>query len=660
MTLALVVAGILFPEMDSPPWDSIATQIDSVRNEMESTFDENMFDQVQSEEDELRLLDELEWRRENPFDLNDVTVEELETLPGVLPSEASAFLAYRDSVGSLDRKTGIRSVPVIGPALYRKISQYVAIRQPITHMTIRTRTMHDLQPRLGARENIFIGPSVKSYTRMSFQSGKIQTGLLFEKDAGERFGDGFVSGYASARDVGPVRTLILGDFAIGAGQGLVLWRGRSFGKGSLTISNVRKADTGIRPYRSTDEFNFFRGAGVQFGGETLVATLFYSRRTLDATISIAEEITGFYEAGYFRTSSELEKRKAVKEGTLGGRIEFGRPGVWTLGSTAYASRLDMPVLGGRAHDFSGTDQRVVGIDGSYAAGVVAFGGELARARNQSYAGVLSAGVAVSPSASVVFLYRNYSPAFINRHAGGFGERSTTSNERGFYVGATVDVSSWLRAAGYLDHFTFPWRTFLEPLPTTGNELALQADATISPRVLLNFRITNRAAEETVSGEDLEGRENRTIVRKDQQKYRLTLTVNPTRHFTVKGRVEHTGISSGDSDARESGYLIFQDLRVKVQDRLSLDARLIFFHTDSYASRVYEFESDLSGVFSNPALYGKGRRWYIVVRYEPADALNISARYSETQKEGVTLMGSGLTEIRGDRDNRVSLQLDVRF
>ncbi|MBF8286118.1 MAG: hypothetical protein HW378_5033 [Anaerolineales bacterium] len=105
-------------------------------------------------------------------------------------------------------------------------------------------------------------------------------------------------------------------------------------------------------------------------------------------------------------------------------------------------------------------------------------------------------------------------------------------------------------------------------------------------------------------------------------------------------------------------LFFSDFNVKPLRGLVLNGRFIIFQTDSYESRLYEYESDLRGVFSNPGLYGIGRRLYLILRYSVGSTLTLSVKYSETQKEGVTSLGSGSTEIVGDLDNRISVQVDV--
>ena len=110
--------------------------------------------------------------------------------------------------------------------------------------------------------------------------------------------------------------------------------------------------------------------------------------------------------------------------------------------------------------------------------------------------------------------------------------------------------------------------------------------------------------------------------------------------------------------REEGLLAYQDIRTHLFPRLLLNARVIVFHTDSFDSRVYEFESDVPGALNNPGLYGKGYRWYVTTRFEISPSLDLWLKYGHTVKEGVKVLSSGPNQIDGDLENRVSLQIDA--
>ena len=104
-------------------------------------------------------------------------------------------------------------------------------------------------------------------------------------------------------------------------------------------------------------------------------------------------------------------------------------------------------------------------------------------------------------------------------------------------------------------------------------------------------------------------------------------------------------------------MFYQDVNLRSSEKLWLDFRIIFFQTDSYDSRLYEYENDLRGVLSLPALYGRGVRWYALVRYELADRLELSAKYSDLIRDDVKRIGTGLDELPTNHDNRIGVQID---
>jgi hypothetical protein len=120
-------------------------------------------------------------------------------------------------------------------------------------------------------------------------------------------------------------------------------------------------------------------------------------------------------------------------------------------------------------------------------------------------------------------------------------------------------------------------------------------------------------------------------------------------------VHYSGIQNA-----EKGVLMSQTVKWNVSEPLTMQARLAVFETDSYDSAIYEFEDEVPGAYSNPALYGRGMRWYFILRYQLFSKMYVAAKYAQTVKDGVTSMGSGNDETIGDTQSVLSLQIDVRF
>ena len=169
---------------------------------------------------------------------------------------------------------------------------------------------------------------------------------------------------------------------------------------------------------------------------------------------------------------------------------------------------------------------------------------------------------------------------------------------------------------------------------------------------LYFRYFNERKEE------LEIFNNENIIsEKRTQKLRGEFMLSLSKSIKLKSRFELLllhGLSS------EKGVLLFQDLRFNVNKKLTIQGRLIFFQTDSFSSRIYEFENDLIGVMTNIALWGKGMRAYLLVKYRPFKNFNLSFKYSEITKPLENYLGSGYNLIEGNFDNKIAFQIDYRF
>ena len=118
---------------------------------------EDLFDHIETEPDDIELMDRLLWLEQHPYDLNTVSREELESIPGVTPEEARVVVGFRKSVKRFTSVDQLMLIEGIGETLYRKISSYVIVYDPdvvrSSTATLRTRATRDLQDRKSTRLN---------------------------------------------------------------------------------------------------------------------------------------------------------------------------------------------------------------------------------------------------------------------------------------------------------------------------------------------------------------------------------------------------------------------------------------------------------------------------------------------------------------------------
>jgi hypothetical protein len=632
-------------------------------------IEEQLLDGIVVESDETADAEQLLWLRKHPMNLNAASAEDLQIIPGVSAQEAEAVISFRDSVRELTTVNQLSTVPGLSVEAARALGAFVVVRQTRSRppdesfVDSRSRLIRDLQTRKGFKDGTYRGSPLRSYQRVIASSPSApELGILVDKDAGERSRDGFVSGYVVSHQTGILSQILVGDYVVRSGQGLVFHPRRVPGKWVESVSNGSKLGSEILPHRSSEEHRFHRGIVLASrlpvaSGHLSVVGLFSARR-YSASVDSIGVVTSIDQSGLVRTKTELGKAGRVGEILVGSRFVCTLSDRWIFGATLHRSTYDSPLRIDPVSRSSVASMTVGGFDVRGRIGPWSVFGEVARSSPGSMAAVVGASIDLGSRGIVKLLYRDYSSQFRNMHSSGFGEHDETSNERGAYVGLKLRSASWLVVRAYADHFKFPKGSGSLLLPTSGSEYACQVDLSVSPPLDISARFSRKSTEEPAGSVDALGRSTQVSQNLNVQRSRLTVTYQATPSIRFKARLERAHVLQSLSRITNQGILLYQDLLWKPQEGLSVESRLIFFRTDSFASRVYEFENDLEGVFTNPPLFGKGRRWYVLARCRATSRIRIALKYSETQKEGVAMLGSGPGLIEGDRDNRVSIQVDL--
>ncbi|MDW8466741.1 MAG: hypothetical protein RML35_11420 [Chloroherpetonaceae bacterium] len=126
-------------------------------------------------------------------------------------------------------------------------------------------------------------------------------------------------------------------------------------------------------------------------------------------------------------------------------------------------------------------------------------------------------------------------------------------------------------------------------------------------------------------------------------------------------VKHFTQELVEGTRRNLGWLIAQDINLDLFDqRLSIDARLAFFQTDSFDAAIYAFENDLPLTFTVYAHNGRGQRAFVNLRYQILAQVELAARFANVFRDDVASIGSGNEAFPSNTLNTLSLGLRVRF
>jgi len=521
--------------------------------------------------------------------------------------------------------------------------------------------------------NSYLGSPYKLYARYAFKfSNKLQFGITAEKDAGEEFfrgsqpnGFDFYSAFIQVNDIGIVKKVVAGDFLAQFGQGLTLYRGMAFNK-STDVLNVMKSPQGLRKYSSTNELEFFRGGGITLEKDNFQFTTFYSNHNIDGNIlkdtsdSYQDYLSSVYGVDEHGTLSGLAKKGQINEQAFGGNLAYSK-GKVKIGATAIYSKFDFDIIPDgqlyKIYNFSGTNNFNYGIDYQVNFNRYYFFGEFAGDKNMNFAALSGVNIKVVEQVYLSSIYRNYAKDYVNLYATGFSEGSKTQNESGLYIGTVYYPYKSLKLSAYFDNFRFNWLKYRVSAPSAGHDYFLQLD--YSP--VRDFQFTTYLRQE-IKQQDISdtemGLKQQTNINK--LRYRFQLSYKVLGNITLKNRFEQHIYNDGINPISR-GYVIYQDLVYKPQIiPFSFYFRYALFDTDDYNSRIYAYENDVLYAFSVPAYYGKGSRFYTMIKIKLRKNIDFWLRFSQTYYVDRNVISSGLSEIDGNTKSEVKAQIKIKF
>ena len=208
----------------------------------------------------------------------------------------------------------------------------------------------------------------------------------------------------------------------------------------------------------------------------------------------------------------------------------------------------------------------------------------------------------------------------------------------------MKVLPCLKLRAFVDLVRCPWRTYYEKMPPVRDDIWSQIDFRLKSglRTTLRLCTTSKDKNKTVC----DGKSKNEV--RQQTNIRIQTDWDITKKLRIRGRFETVHVSYPSIALKDKGWLAFSDCRVTPAGGFRIESRIALYETDSYDSRVYEFENDLPGMMTNAALFGKGLRWFMIAKLSPVNNVLISGKYSAT-----------LAMDEGNNDYRIGLQIDLK-
>lgn len=668
--------------------EQISAQEQSNTSEVERQM-EIILEQLESDDsdaDHSELLELIQDLLSHPLDLNHASIDELLQIPNLTHRITQNIINHRSEHGLFDSVENLLDVSGIGPVTFERIRPYITVTTEKTRGLNRffsqgpwtqnsrfesySRFRRVLQEQNGtARPDSlggYRGAPFSYYQRLHYRSRHLSMNLTQDKDSGEAFT--FPSGFDhstlhfSIQNREGLQALIIGDYSVSFGQGLLLWSGGSFGKSSNSIGGLIKNERGVRPYTSAQESGGFRGVALTVG-EQLQFTGFYSDRKRTASEMDDNSVNFPTASGLHRTSNEYNRRNNLGQETYGGRIRaLFKTG--TIGISAFHNRFDKNIATGtnpyQRGLFSGQERSGYSADFRLQLDRVQFFGEVAYTDNGGYGWIAGATYQADSRTDIAVSYRFYDPFLQSIFGSGFGEQSgIPRNEIGYYLGLKHSLNSQFQIYSYIDYFRFPSPRFQTTQPTSGLDslfrIEFQPNRSLNVYTLFRLKIKEQEVKEF----DLFGREYRILEDHIRSNIRFHTEYQLSQNLRLRFRFDliRTQTATGDIFW---GTLLYKDFRFRPLQNFRIDARITLFDADDFESRVYQFENDLLYVLSNTMLFNRGQRIYMLLHYRPIHFFEIWLKVATTVYENRYVIGSGLNQIIGKRKSDIGIQIRLRF
>ncbi len=613
----------------------------------------------------------------NPLDINKANADELRSLNILSEIQINNLIFHREKYGKLISLYELQTIDEFDQNTIQSILPFIILKNSLSANSITgifgratehfllIRTEQTLEESVGFAEQKYLGSPQKLYMRYMLQHQKdFSLGIITEKDQGEASVFDYTSFHFQLMNKGVFKNIIVGDYHLQFGQGLVSAGGYAAGKGAESIYTTRRSDLGIRAHNSVLEGGYYRGAAATLALQNNELTIFASNNARDGAVNTElsddedEVLSSILIAGLHRTEAEIAKKGILNESNGGFSVKHkfknGHLGISAL-YTAFNKQITRTSQLYSAFEFSGKQNFVIGPNFNYSLKNFNFFGEAARSSSGGIGAVGGFVAALSPQLEWAVNLRNYDQHFHSFYGNAFGEGSRPINERGIYTGFKYTPSRKYSFAAFYDKFSFPWLRYLVDAPSEGHDfllrLAYKPDRTRTFYLQFHREIKQRNQPANTSYTDF-------LVNTYRQNLLANYEFSINRSLKTQTRIQWNTFKYA-SASTSNGFAVIQDLE-GVLGRFQLKTRFAWYQTADYDSRIYAYENDVLYAVSFPAYAGKGIRYYAVVKYPISKKIDVWLRAARTDLQGVQSISSGANLIPFPHKTDLKLQLRLKL
>ncbi|MBB6462016.1 hypothetical protein [Flammeovirga kamogawensis] len=614
----------------------------------------------------------------HPKNLNRIKLWELQEQFSLTYLEVESFKEYKDEHGYFSSTSELQRIDGWDKRTIKRVKAGTFVIQStlkpfktrlnnpdINYLIVNSSTSLPLSK--GFSQSIYKGIPIGFQTRFRWAKKQDYSfSLTLDQDKGEpwnwepknlQYGIDHISANASIYNRGAFKKIMIGDYQMMSGQGLVFGGGYFLGKGGDPILNVARVNDGIRPYTSVSESGFMRGVATELTfGNKMSVTVLYSNKGIN--INQIDSLKRFSTITNFRNDSEIEKKGGSRVAVLGSRLAYNHHNLnigVNVGFINFDDRITPAIRTDSMSIFKGDQLLNYSFDTRYHWQNISVFSEFAFSYSNGNAFNLGAFIGLAKGIDWVLQFRNYASNYISYYGHALSENGHPNNERGFYTGFRWHRNKQFNFAAYIDLFSSPTAKYRQDAGNEGYEFRLNSSYKFNKSTVLTLKYSFKQ----IANYQLLNRYNKVSDYVEEQWTKvasiLKLTIN--ERLLVSPRLQVTKyFLENDS----WGYLLAQDMVYKFNNKLQLSSRIAIFNATHYENRHYAYERNVQYSFSFPAYYGEGWKTYLLAKYKFGYGNSLSGRWGYTSFEDRSTISSGWNLVPSRYKHDLVLQLKLRL
>ena len=588
------------------------------------------------------------------IDLNNASPEELDASGLFTSYQLHNLIKYREEYGEIYSIHELAVLPGFHQSKVIEIEPFVKLNRvkisngekPLRHTILINmgRSFPNsegyLEDSVSGGKTAYAGPPLKTTIRFRSHLWKnLSMALTYEKDAGELFlyqkRPQFLSGYLSYTGERFLKQLVVGNFQMNQGVGLVNGAGFIHQAGKLRVNHQSLSQ--IRPYASKTETMFEQGIACQLDLNRIELLIWASFRQLSLSPSAFTEnpaadnwLNYQRTSGLYRTMGELEGRD------LAFRIHTGiqalykhrqlAVGIMSGTECIYPTKKAMKYLitspGPALH-------QKASLHGNWQKSQIHIFGEISFGGNRSMACLLGTEYYFSDFVQGSLLMHHYGTEYRGSNPSSYASGSIIENEQGVAFHLHVETGRFVTAELTGELFRYLSPRYLTTVPSSGNRLDLSMQNPGKKPLQWRFRVVNKTWQTTPATEKTKLRplQNFRVTRIDGR-----LIYNYQDLFKWQTRL----VISHYSQQKEEvpGYAAVQQVTLSSSRNLKATIQFVLFQVGDWENRIYLYEPGFYYSFSFPAYYGSGQKTTLLLTLKPIHQITLSAKISGITNRGI--------------------------